>query len=199
MSFDDLIPLLRLSFRDPAGVYRRLRALDLPVSASWMALSVSVLLSTLLVAFAAMSRPEAMMPILLFMIARPLPFALMQLAGLAVGTWFLTVLGRAVGGRGRFADLLLGMAWIELLFLAAQVVQTVLVLVSPLLASLVGLAASILVVWVSVQIVKAAHGFSNAILVFFGMIVSFIVTILFLSVLAAALGLVPDIPAEVQP
>lgn len=197
MSFEDFLPLFRLSFRDPAAAYRHLRALNLRPEASWIALAVSVLLSTLLAALSAAAQPEMMMPVLREMIAQPISFAMLQMAGLAIGTWLLTAFGRAAGGRGSFADLLLAMAWIELLFLASQAVQTVLQLVSPLLAGLFGLVATVIVVWISVQMIRTAHGFANAILVFFGIIATLIATVFLLSIVAAALGIVPEIPAEV--
>lgn len=81
--------------------------------------------------------------------------------------------------------------------LAVQALQIVVMLLFPLFGSMLGIAALLAMVWLSVQMVKELHGFRNAALVFLGMMGAGLLTLIVLSVLAGALGLMPDIPAEV--
>lgn len=199
MNFDDLIGLARLSFRDPAQAVRQLRALDLPLAARWMALTLAVVLSTVLMVLVIQARPDSVMPILRDVAAQPFAYVLLQLAALGIGSWLLTVMGRAVGGQADFADMILVVAWIELLMLSAQVVQAVVLMVSPLLSSLIGLAARLLIAWMSVQLIRAVHGIANPVLVILGLVAAFLLTAFVLSLIAAAFGLIPEIPAELQP
>jgi hypothetical protein len=198
MNFNDLIGLARLTFRNPAQAVRTLQALDLPLAARWMALAVSVLLSTVLMVLIIKARPDSVLPILRDVPMQPVAYVLLQLAALGIGSWLLTVMGRAVGGQADFADVLLVVAWIELLLLSAQTVQAVVLLVSPLLSSLLGLVATAAIAWVSVQLLRAVHGIANPLVVILGLVAAFMLTVFFLSILAAVFGLIPEIPAEVQ-
>ncbi|MFD1797215.1 YIP1 family protein [Paracoccus aurantiacus] len=199
MTFDDFIILARNTFRDPPLAFAQLRRLDLPVSARWMALLLLAALSSIMAAlamrvFPALSDGGLGLPEL-----SPMSRAGLQLAGMALTAWLVAVIGGAFGGRGDFSDALLVVAWLEFLMLAAQIVQLGVMLVFPLLGSMLGIAALLAILWASVQMIKALHGFSNAALVFMGLLGAGLVVLLFLSVMAGALGLMPELPAEVQP
>lgn len=198
MNFDDLIGLARLTFRNPAQAVRVLQSLDLPLSARWMVLAVSVLLSTVLMVLVIQARPDAVLPFLRDLPLQPVAYAVLQLAALGMGSWLLTVMGRAVGGQADFADVLLIVAWIEILMLVAQAVQGVVLMVSPLLSSLIGLVATVAIAWVSIQLLRAVHGIANPLVVILGVVGAFMLTVFVLSIIAAAFGLIPELPAEVQ-
>ncbi len=125
----------------------------------------------------------------------PFTFAALQLGLTAVASLLLFSLGRAFGGRGEFPDALLLVAWIELLFLGAQIIQVVLLIV-PVISGLFGLAAIVVLIWVIVRMIQELHGFSNPFLVFLGLIVGSFLAVVIVTVIAAALGLMPDIPPE---
>ncbi|MFV0291886.1 MAG: Yip1 family protein [Paracoccus sp. (in: a-proteobacteria)] len=196
MTFSDLIIILRNTFQTPAGAMRQLQALELPISARWMALLLAVSLSTLLSAIVVGLYPQAAHPVLGILMVQPVVFALLQLGGTTIGAGLLALLGRAFGGRGNFADSLLLVAWVELLFLVIQAVQVLLLLILPPLSSLLGVVAMIAMIWVMVRMVQELHGFSNAVLVLLGLIFGTFLAVLILSVLAAALGFMPDLPPE---
>lgn len=198
MNFDDLIGLARLTFRNPAQAVRALQALDLPLAARWMVLAVPVLLSTVLMVLVIRANPDAVMPILHDLPMQPVAYALLQLSAVGLSAWLLTVMGRAVGGEADFADVLLIVAWIQMLFLAAQTVQAVVLMVSPLLSSLIGLVTTLGIIWASVQLMRAVHGIANPLIVVLGMVASLMLTVSLLSIIAAAFGLIPEIPVEVQ-
>lgn len=199
MNFDDLIGLARLTFRNPAQAVRVLQSLDLPLSARWMVLAVSVLLSTVLMVLVIQARPDAVLPFLRDLPMQPVAYVVLQLAALGMGAWLLTVMGRAVGGHADFADVLLIVAWIEILMLVAQTVQGVVLMVSPLLSSLIGLVATVAIAWVSIQLLRAVHGIANPLVVILGVVGAFMLTVFVLSIIAAVFGLIPELPAEVQP
>lgn len=198
MNFDDFIGLLRLTFRNPAQAARALQALKLPLAARWMALVVTVILSTLLMILVINVKPDSVMPIIAGVVGQPIAYVILQLLGIAIASWLLTTLGRGVGGKADFPDVLLVITWIEVLLLSAQFVQSVALLISPLLSSLIGLATTVMIVWAAIQLLRAVQGIANPLVVILGLVASFMVTVFILSVVAAAFGLIPELPAEVQ-
>ena len=198
MNFDDFIGLLRLTFRNPAQAVRALQALKLPLAARWMALVVTVILSTLLMILVINVKPDSVMPIIAGVVGQPIAYVILQLLGIAIASWLLTTLGRGVGGKADFPDVLLVITWIEVLLLSAQFVQSVALLISPLLSSLIGLVTTVMIVWAAIQLLRAVQGIANPLVVILGLVASFMVTVFILSVVAAAFGLIPELPAEVQ-
>ncbi|SDE90004.1 Yip1 domain-containing protein [Paracoccus isoporae] len=199
MTLDDFLTLTRNSLRQPDLALRQLQSLDLPMQTRWMALVLVVALSSLLAGMAARMFPVPVETGLSLLTRQPLIMAGAQLFGMALTAWLIANVGRAFGGRGDFADALLVVAWIEFLLVVVQLAQVVLMGVSPLFASAMGMAIIFMLVWLTVNMVKALHGFESAILVFLGVLGTALLTTIFLSVLAGALGLLPEIPAEVQP
>ncbi|WBU54126.1 Yip1 family protein [Paracoccus sp. SCSIO 75233] len=192
----DLVSLARNTFRAPDLAMRHLRALDLPLAARWMALILSVALSTLLTAMSLALFPAGIPLVLVLLVQSPIQFALLQLGGLAICVFLLSSLGRMLGGRGDFADSLLVVAWVQLLYVVIQAAQLVLMLVLPLVASLFGMVATVIMFWITVRLVRALHGFSNSFLVFLGLLAGILLAVFLLSFIAAVLGLIPEIPPE---
>ena len=129
----------------------------------------------------------------------PLARVALQTGGMVLTAWLIATVGRAFGGQGDFPDALLIVIWLEFLLLVAQAAQVVLMLVFPFFGSILGIAALVVIAWLSVQMIKALHGFSSAFMVFVGLIGATLVTLIFLTVLAGAFGLMPQLPPEVQP
>lgn len=197
MTFDDLLGLARLTLRNPAQAVRVLQSLDLPMAVRWMGLIVIVSLSSILASLATRIFPVLTESSLNLPDLSPISRAGLQLGGMVLSAWLVAGIGRAFGGRGDFPDALLILVWLECLMLAVQALQIVVMLLFPLFGSMLGIAALLAMVWLSVQMVKELHGFRNAALVFLGMMGAGLLTLIVLSVLAGALGLMPDIPAEV--
>ncbi|MFV0410271.1 MAG: Yip1 family protein [Paracoccus sp. (in: a-proteobacteria)] len=193
MTFSDLSVIIRNSFTAPDLAMRQLIALDLPLSARWMALGLAIAASTVISMLTVAMYPVAAPPVM--MLFSPFSFAAIQLTLTATGAVLLSSLGRIFGGRGNFADSLLLVAWIELLLLGAQLVQ-VLLLIVPMISGLFGLAAVIALTWVMVRMIQALHKFSNVFLVFLGLIFGTIMTLLIAVSIASALGLMSEITPE---
>ncbi|WP_282603728.1 Yip1 family protein [Paracoccus sp. PARArs4] len=196
MSFDDFKHLVRTTFRDPDAAARQLMGLDLPMQARWMALVLAVSVSALM-AFLVSSifpAPEGAEAPMLSVVRQPLMLAAMQMAAIVMGAGLMAGVGRIFGGRGTFPDALILTVWIEVLLLIVQAAQVVLSLAVPPLASIAGIMAIALFLWLTVQFTKALHGFTSGPKVLLVMFVTLIAMGTVLSFLAAALGLMPEMP-----
>ena len=67
-------------------------------------------------------------------------------------------------------------------------------LILPGVAGLLGLAAVVLFLWLTVQFTKALHGFRNSVKVALGLLGTAFVAGFVLSLIAAALGILPEMP-----
>ena len=102
--------------------------------------------------------------------------------GLAVGDDF--------GGRGRFSDALVLMAWIEAVLLVLQVAQIAALVLLPPLADIAGIFAVVALLWLMAHFVAELHGFASAGAVLMGLIATFLALSMALAILAVAvLGL----------
>ncbi|MFC3166505.1 MULTISPECIES: Yip1 family protein [Paracoccus] len=196
MTFDDFKALIGLSFRNPQGAAHALMRQDWPVQARWMALLAAVSISALLawVAGAMFSAPAEDDIQVVMLSQQPMVLAVMQMVAIVLAAGLMSGVGRAFGGRGRFEDALLLTVWIEVLLLLVQAIQIVLSLVMPAVAGLLGIAAMALFLWLTVQFTKALHGFSSTLKVTMGLIGTAIAAGFILSILAAALGIMPEMP-----
>ena len=196
MTFDEFKALIGLSFRDPAGAATVLLRQGWPIQARWMALiaavSISAMLAWLAAAlFAAPVQEDAQVVLLS---QQPLVLAGMQLMAIVLAAGLMSGVGRMFGGQGRFEDALLLTVWIEVLLLVVQVVQLVLSLVLPSVAGLLGIAAMGLFLWLTVQFTKVLHGFRSTPKVAIGLIGTALAAGFILSIIAAAFGILPEMP-----
>lgn len=194
MTFDDFKALIGLSFRDPQGAARALMEQGWPVQARWMALMAAVSISAMLawLAGALFGTPAAEGGQAVMLGQQPMVLAVMQMGAIVVAAGLMAGVGRMFGGHGRFEDALLLTVWIEVLLLLVQVVQLVLSLVLPSVAGLLGIAAMVLFLWLTVHFTKALHGFQSTPKVALGLIGTAIAAGFVLSILAAALGIMPE-------
>lgn len=196
MTFDDFKALVGLSFRDPQAAARDLMAQGWPIQARWMALlaavSVSALLASLAAALFSAPGPEGDRVVVLSQ--QPMVLTVMQMGAIVLAAGLMSGVGRMFGGGGRFEDALLLTVWIEVLLLIVQAAQVVLSLILPGVAGIFGLLAIALFLWLTVQFTKALHGFHSTPKVVLGMIGTVFVAGFVLSLLAAALGIMPEMP-----
>ena len=196
MTFDEFKAMVGLSFRDPQAAAHRLMAQDWPIQARWMALLAAVSVSAVLASLAAMlfSTPAANEADVVMLGRQPMVLAVMQMGAIVLAAGLMSGVGRMFGGGGRFEDALLLTVWIEVLLLLVQAAQLVLSLVLPGVAGLLGLASIVLFLWLTVQFTKALHGFSSSAKVALGLIGTAFVAGFLLSLIAAALGILPEMP-----
>ena len=121
-SHPDLVALARLSVLDPVAGGRAVIALAPAMATRWMLLAAAVLVSVLLLYGLPVlaGETEGMPP--------PLTFALWQFGLNVLAAGLVAFIGQVLGGRGRFADALLLMGWLQALtvpLLVASGAQTV--------------------------------------------------------------------------
>ena len=197
MTFDDFKHLVQLTFRNPEGAARALIGLNLPMQARWMALLLAVTVSALMAFLVSSLYPappsDAGTP-MLSLVRQPMVLAGMQLGAIVLGAGLMAGVGRVFGGHGRFADALILSVWIEMMLLLVQAAQVVLSLALPGLAGIMGILAVALFLWLTVQFTKALHGFTSGPKVMLVMFATLMAMGMALSFLAAAIGLLPEMP-----
>ncbi|MCB2135554.1 MAG: YIP1 family protein [Rhodobacteraceae bacterium] len=194
---DMVIALTGESLRRPKEAARRLIALDPPFEARWIGLGLISVLSLLTSRIMALFIPDDRMGPLFALISDPWLGAPLQAASLLVIAFLVTFVGRLFGGRGGFMDALLLVVWLQFLLILAQALQIAALFLMPPLALLIAVAALALFVWLLVNFIAALHGFSSLAKVILGMVASFVVIVLLLSVLLVLAGVAPMEAAHV--
>ena len=153
----------RLTVTNPRAGARRIIAMDLPLSARWLAFWLMAVLTAILTHLSLGLLPAADREMLAGMMESPLRSAVLQ-AGLLLATvWLVCRVGRMRGGKGSFADTLVLLTWLQFLMLSLQLVQLVLQVLVPPLAVPVNVAAFGLFLWLLTNFVAELHGFRSLI------------------------------------
>ena len=162
MTKNDLATLAAHTLRSPGDAARRILALDLDRPVMWMALALTVVLGSLLFQLSSLlfPVPPTGFPIPA-LISSPIFYALAMAGGVILTALVLTWAGRALGGQGRFDDMLALLVWLQALRLAAQAILLVLMILVPPFAALATLAVALLSLWIMVSFIDAAHGFGS--------------------------------------
>lgn len=157
----DIPAMVYKSLMEPAAVAKDLIALRWDRATLWMALALVAVLNVLLLA--------------LVQVISPLPDSLVQQGismtpfsyAIVVGV-FLTLLiftsrgfGKMLGGVGELQDMLVIVVWFQVMSVALEAVQVVLLIFSAGLASLFGLASLGVLIWCMINFLDVAHGFGN--------------------------------------
>jgi hypothetical protein len=121
---------------------------------------VSVL-SALFVHLGFLILPATDDPIAQFMSQSPFRSAVIQWVILAVTVFAIHRIGRAFGGRASLPDALLVVVWLQVIMLAVQVVQLVVLILFAPLAGLVNLAGLVLFFWLFTSFIAEIHGFAS--------------------------------------
>ena len=187
-----LVALLKLTFQSPREAAAVLMRLPLPDAARWGALVLMAVTSALVMygvsAAAPMVGPEGEV------IATPGPFfwAGMVGFGMAMTALLAHAVGRWRGGRGTLPDAVLLVAWLQVVQLTLVAVQMVLLLVVPPLAAVLEIGSVVIFLWLLTNFVAELHGFQSLGRVFAGVIITFVVMVIVMTVL-----FLPFLPAGV--
>ncbi len=169
----DPAKLMRLTITAPREAAARLLALSLPPVVVWTGFGIVVTLSAVMGWLTMAAAPPEAAALALSL--SPLGFAVVQafsIVFLALGAAFG---GRLFGGQGTFSQALLLSVWLQVLLLAMQFLQLVLMLAAPILSALLGYAGVALFLWVLTNFIAALHGFSSLAKVFGGIILGFLI------------------------
>jgi hypothetical protein len=177
MRFDlaGLMQAARLTVLAPREAARRIIAMQIPASTGWLGMALAVVLSALLSVISAKVSPYEVEPAYAALFASPLRLAMLQGLLLLLSLAMIMGLGRAFGGKGRLSDALVLMAWLEAVLILIQAAQMVLLLISPQIAVLLGLASFAIFLWVLAVFIAELHGFASGMKVLGMIILSFFV------------------------
>lgn len=163
------------SIRNPQKAVADLRRLDLSMEARWMGFGLVVIGLALIMAVLVKMMPQSGAPLpppveMVFQSAQS-PFRLAGIFALSILMVIAAIvwIGRLFGGQGSFGDGLLLISWVYFLLLVAQVAETVLMLLFPLVAAVFSLASLLLTPYLLVRFTQELHGFNNAFKVALGM------------------------------
>jgi hypothetical protein len=190
LTFADLIGLARQSLGDPRGVMRQVLGWPLSTIERWQALVLAVVLSAIAGEMVAMMLgvgpgPESPMAALF---GSPLKLALGQIVLFSAFAYTLAGLGRRMGGRGDFGDMLMAACLLQFLLLLLQIIQIVLVLALPPLAAVVGLVGFFLFFWWFSNFVAEVHGFTSLLKSFLLLLVTLVTVAVGLSFALRLIG-----------
>ncbi len=187
-----IIDLIGVSVRDPGAAIAALKGLGVGRRESWLtiflAASVGAIMSWLLMR--TLPGAEAGMDRLA---SQPMGMALLQVGAAALFAALVDRVGRLFGGTGRFDDALLVTAWIEVAMLVVQIPQILVSIALPAIGGILSLLSFALYFVLAVQLIRAVHGFRNPLLVALGIVGTVFVAGFALSLLAASLGIMPEV------
>lgn len=184
--------LIADSFRRPRLAARRLYALDPPAGEIWLAMAMVACLETV-----ALHAALAMMPAELAALfggaeMHPLLTVLEQLVALMLAALVTERVGALFGGRGTLKRAAAAVLWVSFVSAAFPVLAVLATMVSPVLAGLLALAAAGWMLWAFASFVAELHGFQRLAPVMFGVVATWVVLVVGLSMLFAILGLTPQ-------
>ncbi len=152
--------LLGQTIYAPANAARLIAELKLSSETGWMALLLATILSTF-VYFANMSLvtipPDFWLPV----IGSPLVYLVLSFSLTTVMVICLHWVGRIQGGTSNLSLLVVLMAWLLAVQSLADVAFLVLLVFVPVLAKLFSMAAGLYGIWILLNFIQIAHGFSN--------------------------------------
>ncbi len=186
-----ILALVLATLRDPRGTARHLLAMQLPLNVLWLVLFTVAVVSALIGQAAGMLLTAGSGAVVLL---GPLTMAGLHLGGLLLTVFAVHHIGRMMGGQGTMERSLILMSWLEIVMIAVQLAQLVLLFLlsftgSGLPGLLVVGASFALIAWVFTAFVAEIHGFRNLWLVFLMTIASVLAISFALSLILSFMGL----------
>lgn len=176
--------LTRFTLHDPRAAARMLIAMNLPASARWLLFGIVTSASTILTHIGYRLLPYDESALMDKAMESPLETAILQAGILLLTVAGVYLIGRWRGGKGRSADTLLLIGWLQIVLLCIQIIQIAALVVLPLVAEIIGIAGLVLSLWLLTQFIAELHGFASAWRVFAGILAT-----VFVSALVVATGL----------
>ncbi|MBW6505632.1 MAG: YIP1 family protein [Rhodobacteraceae bacterium] len=183
--------LVAQSVREPRVAAARLIGFGVPLPLLWQAAAAVAASSAVLSWLANAMFPVQISAPWMALTDSPLRMALAQMASIALVAGAMSGLGQVFGGKGRFAQALVLAVWIEVVLLCVQAAQVVLMLLFPLFASALGMAAFVLFLVMLTQFTAALHGFTRSLFVFLGIVATLFIAALLAAIVLGMFGLVP--------
>lgn len=155
-----IVALVMESITAPRSAARRMMSVG-DAQLALLALACVATLSALLSVILSRMSPASGNPDMDYLMTQPLLLAGLQAAGMTLFAGLVTGVGRLFGGTGRFAQILLALAWLGFLLLVVQMGMLVLMLALPSLGGVLKLAVIALVIWLLASFIAEVHGFRS--------------------------------------
>lgn len=193
LTLADLAALLRDTFTAPRPTIRRLLDAGLPFGTLAVALVLVVVISAILSEITTLltSAPGGSE-----MVGGPLAIAVMQMVLLILIVVGIDRGGRRMGGQGDRTGAVLVVVWMQVMMIALQLVQLVLLVLVPPLGAIIGILSVAVFFWLMTAFVAELHRFRSSGLVFLSLLLGFIGLAIFLTLVLSMLGIAP--PTEMM-
>lgn len=170
LTMNGLLAMVWRTVRNPREGAEELLSIGVPREALWPALVLVVVLSILLAQGTTMlmtGSADMSMPV------GPAATGFIQLLLLVVMVFAIFWIGRSMGGTGSFEEAILLVAWLQFVMVCVQALQALTLILFPtIVATLIGMAALALFLWLLTNFIAVLHGFSSLLLVFVMILVS---------------------------
>lgn len=179
------------SIMEPSESARKAIDMNVPRDVLWTALALVAVLNVILVVLLQLISPA---PVAFQEQAIALsPFGFVAIIGVFLGLFVFGVFysGQIMGGEGTLHGTLAIIVWFQSISLTLEVIQLVLVIISPAIASIFGLLSLGALIWCFVNFVNVLHGFNNLGKSLVAIVMALIGTALLAGILLAILGVGP--------
>lgn len=179
------------SIMEPSDSARKAIDMNVPREALWTALALIAVLNVILLALLQMLSPTQgafdQQGIVLS------PFGFVTIIGVFLlffvfGTYYA---GQMMGGVGTLTATLVIIVWFQSISLTLEVIQMLLVLISPAIAGIFGLLSLGALLWCFINFVNILHGFENLGKAVVAIVLALIGTGLVAGIILAVLGVAP--------
>ena len=189
--------LIRATLADPGDGVRRIQSLGLSAQARWLAFAIVAIVTVLPTEALLAAVPADKLTPWEQAMRRPFVAVAAQAVTMILASGAITVIGRWFGGRARFADAILAIAWVQFIMFMFQITQFALLALMPPIGVLFGLVSLGVFLWLLVGTTAALNGFTNRLLVLLGVVATGLVIAFGLGIVAVMLGVVPEIAPNV--
>ncbi|MEO8242963.1 MAG: Yip1 family protein [bacterium] len=183
MDVADLLKAMQFTLRAPRQGARMVMDWQLGTRDGWLALALFAIISTLLAKFLMTLVPDGAEPQMAALLNNPFEFAALQFAGLGIVALALLGVGRLAGGRGSLAETLSVIGWLQAILLLIQFAEILSLMILPLLTFFIGIAGLVMSLWLFTNFTAELHGFRSLWRTFAGIIATFIVLVVALSLI----------------
>lgn len=184
----EVMKLLRETLFSPGKAAEKLLATDFRSDALWMVLVLMGVMNALVHGLSMYFSPIPEGAVVPTLFLSPLLFGLASVLSLLAMVYLLFWLGQMLQGRAALKDILVLVAWVQVLRLLAQIVGTVAVYFIPALGGLAMLVATVWGIVILVVFINKAHQFTNPFKGLGVLIGAMLGMVIGLSILFGALG-----------
>ena len=183
---NEIITLIGASFTNPRMAAQTILSLPRDRDVAFSALGLSVVLSVLMTFSMSGGQPIKLtsegLPLM------PWTLTLLVMSITTIMAFMIHLTGQAMSGKGDLPGAIMVMAWMQALFLAGQVIQGFLILMSPGIGAVFGFALTLFILFVLLTFIDELHELGSLGRAAFLLFMAFVGVTLGLSFLLTLLG-----------